>query len=120
MATPEAIRETVEYRVVLVQRDSPTVLAFGIPGRYCLPRVRIPQLTRPAQQLRMAIEATWGLDVFVLDVIVPDHRTAPCVVAELLTPEKSSDFKCVKIDQISRLGLSEQVFARSHRRGSAH
>jgi hypothetical protein len=108
MATPAAILETVEYRVVLVQRDSPTVLAFGVLGRYCLPRVRIPQLTRPAQRLRMVIEATWGLDVFVLDVIVPDHRTAPCMVAELLMPRKSSDFKKVKLDQISRLELSEQ------------
>ena len=108
MAIPAAIRETVEYRVVLVERDSPTVLAFGGPDRYCLPRVRIPQLTRPAQQLRKEIRIAWGLEVLILEIIVTGESCSSCIVAELLTPGMISEFKRVRLDQILASELSEE------------
>jgi hypothetical protein len=108
MATPTTIRETVEYRVVLVQQDSPAILAFEVLGYYCLPRVKIPRFTRPAQQLRTAIEATLGLDVLVLDVVAADQGATPCAVAELLTPGKSSNLKPIRLNQILDSEFSEE------------
>jgi hypothetical protein len=108
MATLAAIPETVEYRVILVRQDSPCILAVDVLGYYRLPRVRIPQLTRPAQQLQTVIEATWDLDIFVLEIAMEENGLAPCVVAELLTPRKCSDFMEVRLDQVLGSELSEK------------
>jgi hypothetical protein len=62
MAATATIVETVEYRVVLVQPASGAVLAVDAIDGFRLPRVSIPQWTRPAQQLRKVIRATWGTE----------------------------------------------------------
>lgn len=103
-----AFREMVEYRVVLVQRDSPTVLALGVLDGYCLPRVGIPQFTRPAQQLRNEIYIAWGLEALIVEIITIGLSRASCVVAELLTSGMISEFKTVRLDQISASELSDE------------
>jgi len=108
MATPAAIRETVEYRVVMVQRDSRKTLALNILGHYCLPRVRIPQFARPAQELRRAIQTTWGLDIFVLDIEFAESGIAPYASAELLPLGRHPDFEEVLLSEILHSELSEK------------
>jgi hypothetical protein len=76
MGTVAAVRGTTEYRVVLVQPESHGVLALASAGSYRLPRVRIPSISRPAQQLQKAIKATWGVDAFILDFPRATHGTS--------------------------------------------
>jgi hypothetical protein len=108
MAVKEAVLERIEYRLALVRPDSRMVLALETIGAYRLPCVRIPQWTRPAEQLRKAIESLWGLHVLVLDLL-PAHDGSPfCAVAELLIPDAHSGLKAVPLDKIASSEFSEQ------------
>jgi hypothetical protein len=106
MTTAANALETVEYRIAMVQPGSDAILVLDVAGRYCLPRVRIPQWTRPAQQLGKTIRATWGLDVLILNTVKTSDSYGPCVVAELLTKGASSDFKRVTLSGIGNSELS--------------
>jgi hypothetical protein len=108
MAIEEAALETTEYRLMLVQADSRKVLVLdGNEGR-CLPRVRIPQQTRPAEQLRKASRAAWGLDIFILDFFLSDDASPHGAVAELLGPNPNTDLSPVEWESVGIDGLSEQ------------
>lgn len=107
MTTAATASETVEYRLVLVHPVTRSLLASGSPGSYCLPRVRIPQWTRPAQQLRKVIENRWGLDVIILDIAMSGNWRSPCGVAEMATPKATPGFSEVRIGQILDTQLSE-------------
>jgi hypothetical protein len=107
MATAANTFETVEYRIVLVRPDSNDILALHVADRYCLPRVRISQWTRQAQQLRRAIKAAWGVDVVILRSAKSGDNCGPCVVAELLTPSAASDLKRVTLSGIESSELTE-------------
>src|SRR5579863_8086742 len=100
MGTVAAVPGTTEYRVMLVQPESHGVLALASAGSYRLPRVRIPSMSRPAQQLQKAIKAAWGVNVFILDIYMAVQGTSSCVVAELLSPRISSGLEEVSLDRI--------------------
>jgi hypothetical protein len=108
MTALEETQETVEYRAVMIDPVSLTILGFEIDGHFYLPRVRIPQFTRPAHQLSSAIQSTWGLDVLVLDVLMTDVESTRCVAAEVRDLGKKSEFKTVRLDQIPGSEVSEQ------------
>lgn len=108
MAVDEAILETTEYRVVLVRPDSRRVLALDAPGGYRLPSVCIPQWTRPAEQLRKAIQTKWGLQVFVLDFLAAHDDFPLCAVAELLFPDERTELTSVALNMIASSELSER------------
>lgn len=107
MTTAWTASETVEYRLVLIHPVTRTLLAFGSAGHYCLPRVKIQQWTRPAQQLRKVIENRWGLDVIILDIAMTGDCRTPCAVAEVATPKSMPDSTDVRIGQILGTELSE-------------
>jgi len=108
MGTVAAAPGTTEYRVVLVQPESHGVLALASAGSYRLPRVRIPSMSRPAQQLQKAIKATWGVDAFILDFPRSTHGTSFCAVMELLSSPISSALKEVAIDRIMNSELTSE------------
>jgi hypothetical protein len=111
MAVEEAIRETIEYRVVLVEPDSRMALAVdGIDG-YRLLRVRIPVGTRPAEQLRKAIKAAFGLHVLVLEFLAAEDGPPFCAVAELLLPDNSSGLTAVTLETVLSSEFSERQHA---------
>jgi hypothetical protein len=90
MDTSERIAANIEYRCVLLRRATGHVLAFKEEGQQHLPRIRIPDRTRPAEQLQKAIRAQWGLEVFVLETHAAGNRAGAYVTAELLTHERST------------------------------
>lgn len=108
MAVEEADLETTEYQVILVRPDSRKVLALDTTGGYRLPSVRIPQWTRPAEQLRKAIETKLGLQVFVLDFLTAQDGFPLCAVAELLVPDESTELTSVALNMIASSELSER------------
>jgi hypothetical protein len=89
----EPTLETIEYRAVLVEPDTRRVLAVDALGGFCLPRVRIPRWTRPAEQIQRAIRVKWGLCVLVLDFFSAQNGCLCCAVAELLFPNTCSELK---------------------------
>jgi hypothetical protein len=107
MAEPSAILETAEYRVVLVEPESGSVMALDTAQGYCLPRLEIPLWTRQAPQLRAAIRAEWGLRALILEFVGADDSFTTYVVAELLTAlPRNSEFKAIVLDELSPFELS--------------
>lgn len=100
--------ETIEYRCMLIQPHSHALLAFADAGRYHLPRVHIPRPTRPAQQVQKAVKATWGLNIFVLEIWERPEDFRACAIAELMTPESASPLREVPLEQLITSGLFEQ------------
>src|SRR5579884_2154013 len=107
---PSTLLETMEYRAVIVQRDSQSVLADGADGAYCLPRIPIPQWTRATPQLRNAIQNTWNVRALILDVLIEEMSSAPCVVAEVFPGEVISHLLMIPLDQLpsSELSIAER------------
>ena len=104
--------KTIECRCVLIQPRSHALFAFADAGRYHLPRVYIPQATRPAQQVQKAIKAKWGLNIFVMEIWgTPDDLRA-CAVAELMTPESASPLREVPLEQLTTSEFFEQEYRR--------
>ncbi|NYF91385.1 phosphotransferase [Tunturiibacter empetritectus] len=108
MSIAEATIEMIEYRVILVRSDSRQLLAFDAVGGYCLPRVRIPLFTRPAEQLQKAIKAIVGLPVIILEFLAVENGCCRCAVAEVLAPDASSELRPVTLEKIAGAELSEQ------------
>ena len=67
MLVQETIVETIEYRVILVLPKSRKILAISDVDGYLLPSLNIPIGTRPAEQLREAIQTIWKLQIFILE-----------------------------------------------------
>jgi hypothetical protein len=111
MAVDQAIVETIEYRVALVDLDSRKLLALDGVGGYRLPRVSILAGTRPAAQLQKAIKDTWGLTVLVLDFVAAENGLSRCAVAEILTREATSELCQVTLDKLLARELCEQEHA---------
>jgi len=111
MAEAPTIPETFEFRVVLVDPTSYGLLALDTADGYRLPRVQIPRWLRPAQQLRKEIQATWGVRVMILDIVMAHRSSASCVIAESLMPVTSSDFKAIVASQLLPSELSEREYA---------
>jgi len=102
--------KTTEYQCVLVQPHSHAVLAIAEANRFRLPRVHIPEATRPALELQRAIKARWGLNIFVLEIWVAPNGAGACAVAELRTSEMVSPFREVPIEQFMGSELFEEEF----------
>jgi Phosphotransferase enzyme family len=108
MPVDETILETIEYRIILVLPDSGRLLAlYGTRG-YRLPRVSIPQRTRPAGQLQKAIKSTLGLSVFVVDFCLPQDGLPCYVIVEALRPQKIFELIPVPLGAIASSELSER------------
>jgi hypothetical protein len=112
LAAEELILEMIEYSVVLVQPHARRVLALDAVGGYRLPRVRIPENTRRAEQLRKAIMNACGLHVLILDLLAAHDGSPLCAVAEVLVPDPNSELEEVKMEQIASPELSELQRAR--------
>lgn len=101
----------MEYRAVIVQRDSQSVLADGPDVAYRLPRMVIPQWTRATPQLRNAIQNTWNVRALILDVLTEEMNSAPCVLAELFPGEVISHLTMIPLDRLpgSELSIAERA-----------
>jgi hypothetical protein len=110
MGTLAASIGTTEYRVVLVRPDSQGVLALASAGFFRLPRVSVPLLSRPAQQLREAIEAAWGITVFILNTPLAPHGASHCAVAEMHSSGIESALEEVTFDRLADSELTCEEF----------
>jgi hypothetical protein len=120
MAVEEAILETTEYRLALVQPDSRKLLVLDGNQGWCLPQVRIPQQTRPAEQLRKSSKAAWGLDILILDFFPSEDAYPRGAIAEILNSNPSDDLRSVDSDSIGIDQLSEQQRAHLANECGAH
>lgn len=111
MAEPSKVFETLEFRVVLIDPASHDLLVLNTVDGYRLPRVRVPRWLRPAQQLQKKIQATWGVHVVILSIVMADCSFGSYVVAEPLTPVRLGDFKAVLAGQLLPSELSEKECA---------
>lgn len=120
MPVEEAIDESIEYKLVFVEPASRNVLVPDDFGGYRLPRVRIPQGTRPAEQLRKVSKKAWDLDVLVLDFLDSEDGSPCCAVAELLTSK--NELRCVppakvmgsELSERQRVHVADLLFGRAH------
>lgn len=95
-----------EYRVVLVRPQSDGILALASAICFCLPRVKIPSMGRPAQQLQRAMKAAWGISAFILDTWWAPHGGSPCAVAVILSTAINPTLQEVALDQLANSELS--------------
>jgi thiamine kinase-like enzyme len=99
---------TVEYRCVLVRPRSSQLLAVEESDQHRLPRIHIPEWTRPAEELQKVIRARWELDVLVLETWAAGHDVPAFVVAELLEAEQNSFFVEFPVRQFKGSEFSEE------------
>jgi len=111
MAEAPTIVEALEFRVALVDPASYALLVLDTPDGYRLPRVRVPRWLRRAQQLQKEIQATWGVRVVILDIVMTDRSSTCYAIAEPLMPVTSSAFKSVVASHLPPSELSERECA---------
>ena len=97
-------RDMVEYRTVLVDPDLRKV--WVREGSGFLPRVRIAGQALRAQELRKALEAAWGLRVFIVD-FVGDDPLSPCVLAEVEQTASLADLQLISLNQVPNAEFSD-------------
>jgi hypothetical protein len=108
MTTMATILETAEYRVVLVQPNSDTVLALDAVDEYRFPRVRISRWNRPVRELCKAIQNRWGAASLILDILLAKNGSTSCVVAQLLGHSVPKGLRSIALDQILIPELTEE------------
>jgi hypothetical protein len=108
MYTQENVAAMTEYRLILILPGSRKMLAISSVDGYRLPSVRIPQWTRPAEQLQKATKAAWDLHVIVLDFLYPSEGSPVCAVAEVLLSNGNNDLMIIELAGLSTANLEEQ------------
>lgn len=108
MGPSATIPANVVYRVALVREGSPDVLVTETCGGYCLPSVSIPPATRPAQELRRAIHAWFGIDALILDLSVVNGCLEPFAVAEIRSCGSGFSLVAVDLASVPVSALSER------------
>src|SRR5215813_3134491 len=63
---PAEVRSTDTYRLIVFDSAGTTVLLESVGKEYRLPRVEIPQFTRPAQEVTKLLLGTWGISAVFL------------------------------------------------------
>ncbi len=99
--------ETVEYRVALADSSWPLVMVEATPEGYCLPRVRIPKRTRPAEEINEALRRDWQLNTLILSILHTGDERPACAVAEVLPSAKGSFPRDLTLQNIELVGDSE-------------
>jgi hypothetical protein len=108
MALQESLIEATEYRLVLVIPESRRLLAIRDAHGYRLPSVRIPQWTRPAEQLQKEIRATLGVEAIILDFLWSSSTSINFVIAEVLMPKENCRFETITVAQLPQAALEDQ------------
>ena len=101
----EANLSVVEYRVVLIDPLSRSVLGHTEGSVFRLLRVSIPIGTRIARQLRAELLRKWGIGAVILEFLSISEGSTPCVVAELLKTDTRIHFSAASVDDISNADL---------------
>jgi hypothetical protein len=99
--------EAIEYRLIMVQPESRKVLTIETMEGGILPSVRILPWARPAEHLRKAVRAKWGLHIFILDVFRTQSVFRYCAIAELLISDTGSGLKPATLNAIVSSELDE-------------
>jgi Phosphotransferase enzyme family len=107
MTMTATVPKTIEYRVVLVHSVAGGMLVLGAEDPPRLPRVRIPEATRPAQQLQKAIVTLWGIWVHILDIRTDSGGSSARAVAQVLGSRAASEWKEITPDQLMDSELSQ-------------
>jgi hypothetical protein len=103
----EANLNVVEYRVVLIDPVSRSVLGHTEGSVFRLLRVSIPTGARVARQLRAELLRKWGVGAVILEFLSTIEGSTPCVVAELLKTDTRIHFSAASVDDISDAELSD-------------
>ncbi len=93
--------EKNEYRLVLLPSRTHAVLMQQDDDGLSLPRLAIPDGTRPAEQLQSAIRKNWNLRAIVLDFLAIGSKSTPCAVVEILNPVPDTSLLEASIDKIA-------------------
>lgn len=99
-----------EYRAVLVTPGSSGLLAERTIDGLCLPRVRVSLTDRPAEVLQKALQAEWGVSVYITDYLPSsfDSHSSPCVVGEVLESTAECSLVTAVPDQLVTGEMSEE------------
>jgi Phosphotransferase enzyme family len=108
MKMTATVPKTIEYRVVLVRSVASGLLVLGAEHPPRLPRVRIPEATRPAQQLQKAIEALWGIWAHILEIRTVSGGNSAWTIAQVLGSRVASEWKEIAPDQLMGSELSHE------------
>jgi hypothetical protein len=108
MPTRNPTLEKIEYRLVLLMRETNEVLAEYDGGSYRLPRVNISRWTRPAEELQKVIKVRWHLSVIILDFPRSADGPKPCAVAELRSPHDPGKLTATGLDRLHKAEIDPQ------------
>jgi hypothetical protein len=81
----EQLVEQAEFRVVMVLRYSRMLLVERYGETHHLPRIRILNRRRTAEQLSEVILKKWGVRSIVIDLLPKSHELPSCAVVEVRT-----------------------------------
>jgi hypothetical protein len=104
MPADEAIVEMTEYQLILVVPESRKVLAISDADSYRLPSARIPQWTRPAEQLQKRILKAWKCNAVVLEIL---RGSSPWAVVEILNAGPYVGLTPIRLAQLESTQLSD-------------
>jgi hypothetical protein len=102
------ILEQINYRLILVLPNEDKMLARYDGATYRLPTLGISTRTRHAEELQKGIRALWGLSAIVLDILRSPRDLTSCVVAQLLSLDRSDGLIPASLDQLNESELDEQ------------
>ena len=103
--------EQIEYRLVLVLRETNEVLTEYDGASYRLPRVTISRWRRLAEELPKMIKARWHLSVIILDFPQSADGSLPCAVAELCSTRDLGKLTATGLDRLHKAEIDSQQLA---------
>jgi hypothetical protein len=92
----QPLESSEQYRVALFAPGGQAILALREFDSFRLPRVKVAEFARTAQQITTAVRQMYQLDSIVLDFLNETATKEPCAVAEI----------CIEIGDISGNGLT--------------
>lgn len=81
---PEPTQEQIDFRVAIMDSDTPSVLAVEADGVFELPTIAIPGRRRTAEAITFAVEERWGMRTIMLTMIPSGDDRPKCAVLEVI------------------------------------
>jgi len=107
MSTLSNLADTTEFRVALLEPSSGMLMATRAPKGFRLPRVRIPQWTRSAEEINKSLRDKWQLTSFILAFLNRSDGEPACAVAELIWPKVVCSVPDLELCRIESVGYED-------------
>ena len=110
MQPSNATCEESIYRLLLLPKETCGFFGQANASAVNLPRIHVPQRTRPASAIQRKARALWGIDILILDFLASEDGLPVCAVAQSLSRDCPEGLRLLTWESLaaSDLNTSQQ------------